>query len=94
MIRPSAEGTLRVGQDVVLERFDGRQIIAITEEPAIVESVMTLEIHRDEGDEPIVRQVRVAGSQPIVDGGSVRHRVLLQSLPEPGETISEGAETS
>jgi hypothetical protein len=81
-VRPTSEGVVRVLRDVVVQQSGERELLAISSEPGTVQAAMMIELHDEPGGgEPRVLKVRVVESQPLVMGGAVRHRLVLEVMP-------------
>lgn len=76
-IRDNTQGVMHVLRDVVLQRIEASQWLAVSREAGVIGEVMTLDsgVHGS----PSV-QVRVVESRPIVVNGAVRHRMRLETL--------------
>jgi hypothetical protein len=77
-LNSSTEGVLSVLREVVVERFEGTDIVAISQEAGILEEKMLIEI--PEQDVNIAVGVQVVESRPTVIDGTVRHRLRLRKL--------------
>jgi len=75
-VTPSAEGFLRVLRDVIVQRIDKGEVIAISREPGVVGEAIVVEVPT----EPARVQARIVESRPLIVEGSVRHRLQLQSI--------------
>ena len=69
------EGSLRVPDDVIVERRSESEVWVVTAHPARVDEVMTLDIAGPES--PVTVQVRVVESVPVMVDGVVRHGLRL-----------------
>jgi hypothetical protein len=77
----NSEGLLRILSDVTVQQGDHGDLIITSCEARRLGDVLTLELV----NEPSVRMVvRVAESQPIIVGGSVRHQLRLVPLRSDG----------
>jgi len=77
-LHPSSEGVLRVLRDVIVQRIDNNEVIAIGREAAAVGELLTVEIA--EADAAPGVSVRVVESRPIILDGAVRHQLRLQRI--------------
>jgi hypothetical protein len=69
------EGALRVLNDVVIERYDEKEMLILSSAPAHRDEVLMLDAT---GLEPAVAvAVRVTNSEPVLVDGVVRHRMQL-----------------
>ncbi len=69
------EGALRVLNDVVIERYDDKEMWIVSSAPAHRDEVLMLDAT---GLEPaVVMAVRVTNSVPVLIDGVVRHRLRL-----------------
>jgi hypothetical protein len=69
------EGSLRVREDVAIERWDDNEVVVISSTPSRPADTLTLELP---GVDPRHVVVTVAESRPVVaPDGSLRHRLLL-----------------
>lgn len=66
---------MRVLRGVVIERMEHRELVAISQTPAVVGEEMLLELFSGNGS--IALKVRVLDSRPLVISGSMRHRLRL-----------------
>ena len=69
----NAEGVLRVLHDVILDRSNGREIVAIAAEPGLRGEIVTVHVAGD----PAAMEARVVESHPVILDGAVRHRLRL-----------------
>jgi hypothetical protein len=73
------EGSLRVPDDVIVERWNGSEVWVVSTGPARVDEVMTLDVA---GSGPqLTLTVRVVESAPVLIDGVVRHGLRLAILP-------------
>jgi hypothetical protein len=80
---------VRVLRDVVIERMEHRELVAISQTPAVIGEDMFLELFSGNGC--IALKVRVLDSRPIVISGSMRHRLrLLMMTADVLATPSQG----
>jgi hypothetical protein len=68
-------GAVRVRRDVVIERMEGQELVAVSQTPAVVGEEMFLELFS--GSDRIALKVRVLDSRPAVIAGSMRHRLRV-----------------
>ena len=69
------EGALRVPTDVVIERYDEKEVWVMSSAPAHRDELLTLDAT---GSGPVVTMsVRVTNSVPVLVDGVVRHRLRL-----------------
>ena len=66
---------MRVLRDVVIERMEHRELVAVSQTPAVIGEEMFLELFSGNGC--IALKARVLDSRPIVISGSMRHRLRL-----------------
>ena len=90
----SPEGTLRVMRDVLVERADDGEVIAVGREAGVTAEVVAVEFPA--GDATAALRVRVIESQPIVVNGSIRHRLRLREVTaappgNDGDRIARGS---
>ena len=72
----NAGGSLRVVRDVVIRRGVANEFVVISDEPAAVGELLTLERLIDGLQTAI--EVAVVDSRPAIVNGSMRHRVRLK----------------
>jgi hypothetical protein len=72
----SADGSLRVIRDVIVQRGAGNEFVVISDEPAAIGDLLTLERLVDGLHTSI--EVAVVDSRPAIVNGSMRHRVRLK----------------
>jgi hypothetical protein len=72
------DGAVRVLRDVVVDRTDRNELLAVSHVPGIAGEEMTLDLIG--GGVVITLQVKVIESRPVIVDGSVRHRVRLDIL--------------
>ena len=75
---------MRVLRDVVVDRLDREELLAISQSPAIAGEEMTLDLVG--GGTAIELRVRVLESRPVIIDGAVRHRIRLAVL-QPAAAI-------
>jgi hypothetical protein len=71
-------GALQVRRDVVIEQMEHRELVAISQTPAVIGEDMVLELFSGTGC--IALKVRVLGSQPVAVAGSLRHRLRVRVM--------------
>lgn len=76
-ILQSPEGVLRVMRDVVVQRADDQEFIAISGEPGVLGEAVTVDVLAAEAFVSV--PARVVDSQPVVLNGSLRHRLRLEA---------------
>lgn len=79
------DGAMRVLRDVVVDRVERDELLAISHTAAVIGEVMTLDLAGAAGS--LVLRVRVVESRPVIIEGAVKHRIrlgLLQPEPESG----------
>jgi hypothetical protein len=70
----NCEGTLRVFNEVTVQHGDNGNLLAIADRPHTHGEVLAMELM----DGTRVRiPVRITGSRPILQSGSIRHQLLL-----------------
>ena len=72
------EGVFRVMRDVLLQRAGDHELIAISREPGLLGEAVVVEFPSDQITDRM--RARVVESQPVVVGGSVRHRLRLEAI--------------
>jgi len=77
-LSPSSDGVLCVLRDVVVQRVDASEIVAISREAGVLDERMLIEIPGTDGSLTVT--VQVIESRPIVVDGTVRHRLRLARL--------------
>jgi hypothetical protein len=76
------DGSLRVREEVAIERWDDREIVVLSSAPSRTDETLTLELP---GVGPRHVLVKVAEAKPIVaPDGSLRHRLRLAVQPDGG----------
>ena len=73
---PPVEGTLRIFQDVVLERGQDGDLVAYGREAGIVGEVLAIDDAQAHVKAGLM--VRVVESRPVIVQGAVRHRLRLE----------------
>ena len=72
------EGALRVPADVVIERYDEKEVWVMSSAPAHRDELLTLDAT---GSGPLATMsVRVTNSVPVLIDGVVRHRLRLANV--------------
>lgn len=74
MLQPPV-GVLRVMRDVVLQRVDHHEVIAISREPGVLGERVTVELPVEEASPGM--QTKVVESEPVMVGGVLRYRLRL-----------------
>ena len=69
------DGAVRVLRDVVVDRTDRNELLAVSHAPGVTGEEMTLDLMG--GGVVLALQVKVIESRPIIVDGSVRHRIRL-----------------
>ena len=72
------EGSLRVPDDVIVERCNDSEVWVVSTSPARVDEVMTLDVTGS--GSPVTMNVRVVESVPVLIEGVVRHGLRLVIL--------------
>lgn len=75
------DGAMRVLRDVVVDRLDRDELLAVSHVPAVAGEEMSLDLVG--AGTSLELRVRVLESRPIIIDGTVRHRIRL-SLVQPG----------
>jgi hypothetical protein len=75
---PSAEGLLSVLRDVIVQRVDKGEVIAISREPGVVGEAILVEVPTAPTSERVY--ARIVESRPLIVDGNVRHRLQLQAI--------------
>ena len=65
-------------RDVLLQRAGDHELIAISREPGLLGEAVVVEFPADQVTDRM--RARVVESQPVVVGGSVRHRLKLEAI--------------
>jgi hypothetical protein len=78
------EGAVRVLRDVVVNRTDRNELLAVSHAPGIVGEGMSLDLMG--GGLMMALRVRVIESRPVVVDGAVRHRIRL-GFEQPTESL-------
>jgi hypothetical protein len=89
----SVSAVVRVTRDVAIDRMDHQELVVISQAAAVIGEEMSLELFGGRGS--IALKVRVLASQPVVIGGSLRHRLRVvvmttgpQDLPSNRESLA------
>lgn len=80
----SADGALRILRDVIVQRTQNDEWIAISREASAAGEIVTLDLGIAEA--PLRFTVRVLESRPVVIDGGVQHRLRLERV-ESNEEI-------
>ena len=72
------DGAVRVLRDVVVDRIDRDELMALSQSPAVPGELMSLDLVG--GGKAIELRVRVIESRPVIVNGAVRHRIRLAVL--------------
>jgi hypothetical protein len=72
-------GSIRILRDVVIDRTERDELLAVSNAAAVVGEVLSLDLIG--GGQNVAIKVRVIDSRPVIIDGTVRHRVRL-ALPE------------
>jgi len=72
-------GAIRILRDVVIDRTERDELLAVSNVAAVVGEMLSLELIG--GGQNVAVKVRVIDSRPVIIDGTVRHRVRL-ALPE------------
>lgn len=83
------EGTMRVLQEVAVQRGAGGEFVAVSRAPAVVGDRLTLDLVG--GGATMSVAVEVVDSRPIVVAGSVAYQVRLVPLPHAEPAPGFGA---
>ena len=79
------DGAIRILRDVVINRIGVDELLAVSNAPAIVGEMLSLEVI-GAGQRATMR-VQVLDSRPVIIDGSVRHRVGLKLVDVQPETM-------
>jgi hypothetical protein len=77
-------GVIRILRDVVVNRVDRDELLAVSNAAAIVGETLSLDLIGD--GQALAVKVRVIDSRPVIIDGTVRHRVRLSLLEAQRET--------
>jgi hypothetical protein len=69
------DGAVRVLRDVVVDRTDRNELLAVSQVPGVTGEEMTLDLMG--GGVVLALLVKVIESRPIIVDGAVRHRIRL-----------------
>lgn len=89
------DGAVRVLRDVVVDRVDREELLAVSGVPAIAGEEMSLDLVG--GGRALELRVRVIESRPVIINGAVRHRIRLallriaSSVELPGGPVLDSA---
>ena len=72
------DGAMRVLRDVVVDRVDTHELLAVSQAPAVAGEEMSLDLVG--GGTALELRVRVIESRPVIVNGAVRHRIRLAVL--------------
>jgi hypothetical protein len=86
-LRVPLEGTVRVLKDVVVEHGTARELVVVSQAPAVVGEDMTLDLMG--GAACVTLRVRVLESRPVLVSGTLRHQVRLSVLDSTGRESDE-----
>jgi hypothetical protein len=76
------DGSLRVRDEVAIERWDDREIVVLSPTPSRADDILTLELP---GVDPRHVVVKVTESKPVVvQDGALRHRLVMVVQPMGG----------
>ena len=65
-------------RDVLVERVGRNEVIAVSREPGVLGETVTLEVSAQEPRAGVA--ARIVESQPVVENGTVRHRLRLETI--------------
>lgn len=80
-VSPATQGSLRLLRDVVVQRVEEREVVAISRDPGTKGEALVLEVST--GLEVERLQCRVIDSAPLIVDGCLRHRLRLQVVSPP-----------
>src|SRR5688572_26680067 len=84
------EGSMRVLKDVVVQRAQQEELLAISHTAGVLGEEMTLDLIGS--GKTLALRVHVVESRPVIIEGSVRHRIRLRLLAaEAAEVLSSQA---
>lgn len=81
------DGAIRVLREIVVQRTDADELLAVSHLPAIVGEEMTLDVMAT--GTIVGLRVQVVESRPVMVAGSVRHRIRLALVKELVTTVEE-----
>ena len=70
------DGGIHVLRDVVIDRTDRNELLAVSQAPGVVGEEMSLELFG--AGASLALRVRVVESRPLIVDGAVRHRLRLE----------------
>jgi hypothetical protein len=76
---------MRVLKDVVIQRTDREELLAISHAAGVIGEEMTLDLMGS--GETLALKVNVVESRPVIIDGSVRHRIRLRVLAAAAEVV-------
>jgi hypothetical protein len=79
------EGSLRVLKDVVIQRSQPEELLAISHTAGVLGEEMTLDLIGS--GQTLALRVNVVESRPVIVDGSVRHRIRLRMLSSDAAEI-------
>ena len=65
-------------RDVLVEHADSHEVIAVSREPGVLGETVKVEVSAQEPHAGVA--ARVVDSQPMVENGTVRHRLRLETI--------------
>jgi hypothetical protein len=71
-------GDIRILRDVVVDRTERDELLAVSNAPAVIGEVLSLDLIGD--GQNVAIKVRVIDSRPVIIDGTVRHRIRLALL--------------
>ena len=92
------EGSIRVLKDVVVQRAQREELLAISHAAGVLGEEMTLDLIGS--GKTLALKVQVVESRPVIIDGSVRHRIRLRLLAAdsaqmlPTQAIAAGVPSS
>ena len=78
-------GVIKILRDVVVNRVDRDELLAVSNAAAIVGETLSLDLIGD--GQALAVKVRVIDSRPVIIDGTVRHRVRLSLLDAHREPL-------
>jgi hypothetical protein len=79
------DGAIRILRDVVVNRIGVDELLAVSNAPAIVGEMLSLELMG--AGQRATMKVQVLDSRPVIIEGSVRHRVELKLVDVQPDTL-------
>jgi len=76
----SPEGVLRVMRDVLVQSVGRHEVVAISREPGVLGEIVAFEVSVSAQEPGSGMAVRVVESHPVVENGTVRHRLRLETV--------------